>query len=379
MKIILYIGHHKVGSTALQAYFARNTLSLLKKGILYPAVESEGLSHLLAQATGIHKEPKLACMNLREPHNALAFRMLADRAKTPAKAKTPAWHGHLPQTSDMLAAIQHQINVFEPHTVIICSEVLSNFGNGHDDLIAALRAPFPEAEFEIYCALRRPDEYLASWFGQRLRFGHKPAALDQGTALKDTKSIHFDYHKMIAPWVAAFPDSSLHLRSYDAILAAGGSVQDFTAQVGCTFPMGLSRKGPSNRGLSRAAFEVQRRANQDLPRNQAQALLQFLLRGDTNLTPWTNSDVELFGVELRHKLYEAFAPIDAYLGTLIGQDGFFPDLEWMRRPCLIPLHDAHAKLLQTLSQVDLPNPELTTFVQALIGEKSTQNAPETQP
>lgn len=378
MKVILYFGHHKVGSTALQAYLARNAVALLKKGILYPAVESQGLSHLLAQASGHHIEPDLACMNLREPHNALAFRMLADKKKDPAKAKTPPWHGHLPRTEDMLATIRHQIEIFTPKSVILCSEVLSNFGSGHDDLISALRAPFPEAEFELYCVLRRPDEYLASWFGQRLRFGQSHPALDQGTALKDTKGIHFNYQKMIAPWVKAFPDSPLHLRSYDVVMAAGGSVQDFTAQVGCRFPKRLSLKGPNNPGLHRAAFEIQRRANQDLPRDQAQMLLHFFLEQGAGLIPLSNSEIDLFGLDLRRKLYKAFLPIDAYLGNLVAQDGFFEDLEWMRRPRLVSLTTVSQKLAQSLSTIDLPSSEITEFIQSLNNEFS-QNSPPAVP
>ncbi len=362
MKVVLYIGHHKVGSTALQAFLARNMLALLKQGILYPAVESQGLGHLLAQATGLHDSPHLGCMNLREPHNALAFRMLADKKSPPGQ--TPPWHGHLPQTPDMLATIRHQIEIFSPETVIICSEVLSNFGSGHDDLIAQLRDTFPGASFELYCTLRRPDEYLASWYGQRLRFGQKIAALGQGTALKDTTGIHFDYGRMLKPWVTAFTDSTLHLRSYDQVIAAGGSIEDFTQTISCNIPDGLSHQGPKNHGLHRAAFEVQRRANQDLSSNEAQKLLHFMLH-DAPALPLASNDVELFGVALRRELFERFQPIDTYLGTLIGEESFFPDLDWMCRPRFTPLADASAKLLQQLEQTPLPSPEIEAFIQSL--------------
>ena len=46
MKVILYIGHHKVGSTALQVFLSQNSHRLLQAGILYPAVEMQGFSHL---------------------------------------------------------------------------------------------------------------------------------------------------------------------------------------------------------------------------------------------------------------------------------------------------------------------------------------------
>lgn len=376
MKVILYFGHHKVGSTALQAYLARNTLALLKKGILYPAVESQGLSHLLAQATGQHRSPDLTCMNLREPHNALAFRMLAETKTDPARAKTPPWHGHLPQSADMLATLRHQIDLFQPHTVILCSEVMANFGRQSPELIDTLRSVFPEAEFELYCVLRRPDDYLASWFGQRLRFGRALAALDQGTALKDSKGIHFNYRKMVDPWAAVFPDSPLYLRTYDQVMAAGGSVEDFTATVGCSFPRGLSQKGPRNDGLHRAAFEIQRRANQELPRPDAQALLQVLLQKGRTLAPVSNSEVELFGVDLRRQLHESFQPIDQYLAKQIGAAQFFEDLDWMRRPAPMPLALAHDKLLANLAEHNLPSPVLNDFIQSLTQDKMPDTSSE---
>ena len=49
MKIIIYIGHHKVGSTALQVFLSQNWLALVRAGILYPSVETSGFSHNLAE------------------------------------------------------------------------------------------------------------------------------------------------------------------------------------------------------------------------------------------------------------------------------------------------------------------------------------------
>jgi len=362
MKVILYFGHHKVGSTALQAFFAQNMLPLAKQGILYPAVETQGLSYLLKQAlTGQDTATDLSCMNLREPHNALAFRMLANRNKR----ATPPWHGTLPPMPAMLRAIQHQIAVFDPHTVILCSEVFANFGPQHPDLITLLHKQFPGAEIELYCALRRPDDYMISWFGQRLRFGQKLASLSGGTALKDTQTIHFNYKKMVAPWVQTFPDARLHLRNYADILAAGGSVEDFTTQVGCTFPDRLSQKGPKNTGLPRGAFELLRRANHDLPSKEAQALLNLFLGWRTLPSPIPDKEVELFGADLRQKLYENFLPIDAYLGNLIGQDHFFPDLDAIRQAAPLPETEATQALLNSVTAKWLMPAPARAYLQTL--------------
>ena len=77
MTFAFFIGHHKTGSTALQTYLANNYLTLLRQGILYPAVDAEGsAANLAAAIKGRDDMVNLGRMNVREPHNALAFRIL---------------------------------------------------------------------------------------------------------------------------------------------------------------------------------------------------------------------------------------------------------------------------------------------------------------
>ncbi len=361
MKVIIYFGHHKVGSTALQSFLAGNAIALLRQGILYPAVESQGMAHMMQQLLQPKTPPQLNCMNLREPHNALAFRMMASKPG----AKTPPWHGPLPGQPAMLRAIRHQIEVLQPHTVILCSEVFSNFGVRDPNLIRTLHEQFPDAEFELYCALRRPDEYMASWFGQRLRFGQTIKALNAGTAQADMNTIHFDYQKMIAPWITVFDGAPLHLRNYQTIMAAGGSVRDFTTQVSCKFPGRLATNGPSNHGLVRAAYEIMRRANQDLPPEEARQLMQFLLKNGAERSPTPNHEVELFGAELRQELAARFEPINQYLGGLTGRTLFFDDADLMRQTNPVDSIDASRRLLENLLQSPPQRPALQTYLQTL--------------
>lgn len=359
MKCIIYFGHHKVGSTALQSYLARNALPLLQHGILYPAVESQGLSHLLALAMGVQHEPALDCMNVREPHNALAFRMLANQKP---KGKTPPWHGRLPGLPVMLNTIRHQVDVLQPEVLILCSEVFANFGSRHRELIAKLHNLFPNASYELYCVLRRPDEYLTSWFGQRLRFGHKIPPLNQHV---DLTSIHFDYRKMVEPWRQAFPGSPLHLRNYSDVLAAGGAVQDFTAQFEPHFPKGLPEGGPRNIGLLRASLEIARRANHDLPPERAHVLRQYLLTLDEDIKPVPNRDVEMFGAEVRADLAARFAPIHDWLSDTAGVTAFFPDIGEVEKTRPVSQAEATADLLSKLDPETLPGEDLRDYVAAL--------------
>lgn len=345
MKVIIYFGHHKVGSTALQSYFARNTLSLLQQGILYPAVEAEGLTNLLAVATGAKRELDLERMNVREPHNALAFRMLSGETG----ARTPPWHDPLPGLPAMEMALRHQISVFNPHTVILCSEVFANFGAGHVSLIERLKNLFAGAEIELFCTLRRPDDYQASWYGQRLRFGHKLGALWEPDGL-DLTSIHYDYRKMIEPWLSVFPGAKFHLRNYSDTLKNGGSVEDFLLAVGLGRRQRTLANDPKNISLPRAAFSVVREANNTLSDREASEFRKTVLNIAPALNLPKSNEVEVFGAENRRILYENFAPIDEWLGNMVGAEGFFPDLSVVRELCPISMADASQQFQYAFEQ-----------------------------
>ena len=361
MKVVIFFGHHKVGSTALQAFLARNALPLMRSGILYPSVEAEGLAHTLARALTPETEPVLSAMNVREPHNALAFRMLTQAAG----GKPPPWHGPLPAYAQMVRALRQQVRFLKPHTVILCSEVMSNFGAHHPELIDDLRAIFPEADYELYCVLRRPDAYLVSWHAQRLRFGDKLDALSAGAAKRYFASIHFDYKKLLAPWVERFPEARFHIRNYADVLAAGGSTEDFTALCGSDFPAGLAAAERTNTSLPRAAMEIARRGNCDLSADDARDLRNFLFDPENGLRPIANSEIEMFGAALRADMAGRFAPIHDYLSKLTGRPAFFPDIAEVARPAPLPEAAAVAQLLAQIDRTRLPQEPLRAYIDTL--------------
>ena len=376
MKVTIYFGHHKVGSTALQSFLFRNQITLTRAGILYPGVESESLSYMAARLlehtplpSGLRSRVAKASkgappMNAREPHNALAFRMLAQANNgTP-----PPWHEGLPGVGQMVRAMQMQAHFLQPETVVLCSEVMANFGPRHPDMIDKVRDIFPEAEQSLYCVLRRPDEYLVAWHAQRMRFGDKVRALSDGAANHYTKTIHFNYQSVIAPWVDRFPGAPLHIRNYADVLASGGSVEDFFGTTGLTLPQGLKTSLRANESLPRAAMEIARRANHDLPALEADEMRHYLLTSKKHITPLPNREIEMFGASLRAELAEKFAPIHAYLSELTGKDAFFPDIDEMIKPLPIPESEAVADFLSKIPLDSLPNDRLRDFIQGLARE-----------
>jgi len=364
MKVVLYIGHHKVGSTALQQFLAQNSHRLLQHGILYPAVESEGLAYNLSKAVGAGDVAEDVSMNVREPHNALAFRMWHHR-----KGYTvPSYHRDLPGYFQMMTILKNQVAALAPHTIVICSEVMANFGKVDLFLVDQMREMFGrDVELEIYCALRRPDEYLVSWHGQRLRFGGKFKALRDGGFQGYFNDIHFDYRIMLEPWVQRCTKARFHIRTYSEIMAAGGSTADFTAQVGVDFPDGLLPAERLNSSYPHALFEIARRGNHALGPKDAVTLREFLMfvSGDIDLP--ANGDIEMYGADNRARLSARFDPIEDWLRQITGRAAFFKDLDQMQQTKPLPELEAMKMSLEAIHKRKAGQSYLPETVQDFLG------------
>jgi len=385
MKIIIYIGHHKVGSTALQVFLSQNWLRLARAGILYPGVEASSLSHGLAQALGRSQGqddgpggpgPSGNGMNIRERHSALAYQMIA---KVNGRNVPPQFK-RLPGVAQMLLALRKQVEFLKPETVILCSEVFANFGQVDHDLIPQLLAPLlnanPDSEVEIYCALRRPDEYLISWHGQRLKVGEQLPPLDNGGLEPYFNTIHFNFRTVVEAWDKQLPDARLIIRPYSEILKSGGSIDDFLAQTSVEYPPDLTPVGHANQSLPRAAMEIVRRANHDLSNNLAHGLSQYFLNAGASLEITPNKQVEMLSAPVRQNLADHFAPIHDYLSKLTrrtgvfggsGGTGFFDDIDDILLESPVPQADAAAKLLARIDPETLPNTALRTYIKTQQG------------
>lgn len=350
MKLILFIGHHKVGSSALQTWLARNAVPLLRRGILYPAVEAQGLATLLDTALSGRDQPAGPLpVNWREAHNALAFGMMAEHA--PARHRVPDLHRDLPPAADMLRAIERQIEILAPHTIILASEVMANFGAAAPGLIDRLGAVFAGAELHLTATLRRVDDYMISWHAQRLRFGQKPRSLPDGAFQHYSRGIHFDYRQMVGPWLDRLPGARLRLRSYDQVLAAGGAVQDFLTGHGIDPVPGGPAEPKVNTGLHRALIEIARQANHALPADEAQEAFRALLALGPRLDLPRAQDVEMYGAGLREEIRDRFAPVAGWLAGAAGAPLFpdlGPDLGDLARTRPVHEHEANRAALDTI-------------------------------
>lgn len=348
MRTVCHIGHHKTGTTSLQAFLAQNTLGLLKAGILYPWVESQGAAVMTAKAARGSDLAEILPINVREAHNALAFRMLADRIE---HWNVPPYHKELPHSSQMLVALRNQLEMVDPTDVVLCSEVMSHFGKTAEDQIPRLRQQGlrPAQDFTLWCTLRRPDEQLVSWHGQQVRFGNAPAPLSDPDHGLNLTWLHVDYRGVLEPWLERIPETVLMLRPYAESLRQGGSVDDFLKNSGIAFPEGLLPAPKMNVSRHPAAVALLRETNRLLPRPLAQEVTHVIDRLAPDLALPPARDIEFLGPVSRARLLAHFRPIHDWLSQTSGLAAFFPDLEDMAQCKPIPETEALRLLLDQLS------------------------------
>jgi hypothetical protein len=334
MKVAFFIGHHKTGSTSLQNYLANNYLTLLRQGILYPAVESEGITANLA--TVLRGQDSIAdpwCFNQREPHNALSFRILHECNDE----QMPSWHPDLPNAFQMLNLIEKQIQALQPQQVILCSEIMSRFaGKGTRKIMPRIANRFARHDCTIVLNLRRIDEYISSWHLQRLKFGHPIAPLRHGAQSHYYPLVHFRYDRIVEDWMRFFPQARMVARNYDDVKKAGGSVVDFFVQAGIT-PVPDAADQMSNSSIPHSFAEIARMANVRAP-DLCHALQAYIQQAMERVTYLPNSNA----------LLAAFESVHNGLSSALSVEAFFPDLEAARICREVPEMDAARAALEAL-------------------------------
>lgn len=336
MKLILFIGHHKAGSTALQAALARNCRALLRHDVLYPAVDSSGLAMLAGFASGrigaMQRRTWPIPLNYREGHNALAFRMWSPNG-------VPDIHLPLPGKDEIGRTITAQIEAFRPKTMVLAAEVFSNFGARGTDLIRELVGMFPQIDdIHVIASLRRVDDYLVSWYGQRLKFGTILKPLADTVPRHYQRGVHFDYRLMLEPWMTALPEARFTIQSYDEVLAQGGSVKNFFKLAGLKPPPPWQTSRRLNTSVHPGLIEFIRRANIQLSRQDALRFREIVSKIALNDALPPAKEIEMFGPVARAKMLRVFAPIHDWLSEVTGHQAFFPDIDALGHCRAIPEH-----------------------------------------
>lgn len=343
-RLVIFLGHHKTGSTALQDFLARNSQTLAKHGVLYPYVDFEGAAfNLYGTRTQTLDDLPL---NVREPHNAWAFSLLEQNGKR----RIPEFHRKLPSLKQMEHALEQQLRFLRPHTVVLASEVFANFGADAPDLISRIAERFPAKTVTLYASFRRIDEYLVSWYGQQLKFGAKLPPLEEQWK-RYLPTIHFDYSKVLRGWKSAFPNADIRLRNYEDVRRVG-IVEDFFAQMDLPMPQETIFAKRSNLSIHPVFLELQRLSNRILPPERAARMRDRLQKASLRIEAPKAFDIELYGDVLRSEIADQFTPIDRALGIRAGRSEFFGESIDIRRTRPVPYREVTEHIVKELGHTN---------------------------
>lgn len=209
---------------------------------------------------------------------------------------------------------------------------------------------FGISDVVLIATLRRPDDAIAAWQTQRLRFGTPFAPLHTDPPEAWLGTVHFEYKAALEPWVQAFPNATLRLQPYAQLRAQGGSVDSFGALSQLDMPTDLAAIPDSNPGLPYALLEVARQSLAALPHHSARKFLTYLQEAAGRLDLPANTRIEMFAPGARRILHRAFADIHTWLCQTTGRWPFFEDLDEMHSPRELHITQVTQQILPDLIQ-----------------------------
>jgi hypothetical protein len=245
MKLILHIGTHKTGTTALQQFLYANREPLAMQGFHY-ATPGNGLpeANFVANALNVGEAPVVQAFF--EKHAGIARRRGA--------------HAILASAENFYAL--SVLNAMARREA--CADAVMRDRN----LIERLKVLMPDelASVQIVCYFRRPDRYAESLYSQHVKRG---VSFDGAFAdfLPIIKPALF-YDKHIQAWSAVFGKGNVAVRLYEPVSA--DIVGDFVQNVLIIEDMTSfsNRERHANERVSRDVLEFKRLRNHDARINE---------------------------------------------------------------------------------------------------------------
>lgn len=321
MKVFVHIGYYKTGSTVLQHFLDTNREPLLTYGICYP--------------TAGRPANDLGPPGARLPQLSVLSLGLLDSVG----AHMPNWYlvgrqrePELYDTAEQWRQVREQIKASHCERAVISSEEFVRFGEDSrsHELASFVREQLLDFDVRIVCYMRRPDNYLISWYNQLVKMGVGIKRL-RFAVDRFLPTIHVNYMKALEPWIAAFGQERLVIRDFEPVrLRKHGIIADFLELIGGSIDLAeLDTEVPPNLSIPNALVELKRLSNQLNPHSdhgrRANQALMFVAK---NWELPKNEEVEMLDNRNRYNLCRAFEPIHHRLSEIKG-DGLplFPTLE----------------------------------------------------
>jgi hypothetical protein len=247
MKLLMHIGLHKTGTSAIQSFLLDNRAQLLAQGLLYPLdLEKWGNHNPLA-------------WHLMDP------RYLPTQGDFYRKLSTPAhWQ-----------KLHEAVSESRADRVILSGEDFSLIGRPQQ--LAALLERY---ETRVIVYLRRQDQYLQSIYNQDVKnyeFMRHERFEDFVLDHRLEEILHYDV--FLERWSAAFGKENIVVGIYDRGCLKDGLIPDFASLAGIDLRQDMRvRQEAVNTRLSDRALEVKRMLNRlKLNEPQHRILLDALI------------------------------------------------------------------------------------------------------
>lgn len=195
-KLILHIGMHKTGTTAIQNFFERNRQSNLEDyKLYYPRTDRKPLA----------EEPR---------HFFLSAAVTQHRLQPKAAASTPS-----PQ--QVVKQIAEEIYATPAETALLSTEGLSMPWPEIAEEYAAFSEYF---DVEVLAILRRQDLFAESLHSQLIRKQRETRSLIEFINSTDIQR-RLDYRSMLAWWEAAFGTRAIHVMLFEEPMLQRGLIE----------------------------------------------------------------------------------------------------------------------------------------------------------
>lgn len=201
-RVILHIGTHKTGTTAIQASLKKASASLLSRGVLYPLSGRLGAGHA-------------------------GLALLAEH------------HGEAPGASDLEHRLLEEVATVRPATLVLSAERFSSNGGPRRARWASWLCGHLDARRVQVIGYVRPQwEFIESAYAQRVKAGitwvdfegHLGLVLSQADS--EPESSRYHYPSVFEPWRRMFGEG-LEVRPCSAELLIGhDAVEDFWHTAG---------------------------------------------------------------------------------------------------------------------------------------------------
>jgi len=246
MRIILHIGTHKTGTTAIQKFCAVHRTRLREAGLWYPdydliGAEGHYAHHHLAHAIAGLATSRGGATDAKRYFTGLRRQAGADETVL-ISAEPFCRHVYPP--------VELSENEYPPG---LRNETFQARRRAY---IARVREAVGGDDCEVVVVLRRQDRCAESMFKERIKGTGYAGTFN---AFREAFSHRFRYFDQVSAWAAFF--SKLHVLVYEDLAAQGDLVAGFFGALGVRVPADLAPALQTNISLNNDLIEYKRRLN----------------------------------------------------------------------------------------------------------------------